>query len=214
VGDIKTAVSYLGLEMVKMLALSVEMRGSHGATPICPGFSLDAIQDHGLLSARIARRLLGDKIKAQDAFAAAILQDTGLLVLMGRLPDVFRQIVTETQKSGRSIHDVESEILGVTHAEIGAYLLGIWGLPYSIVEAVAHHHTPQRAASSSWDVLGAVHVASHFAGELAFPRSEAHAGAGMVLDLEYLTKLGVVDNLPAWKAIARSEVEAAAAHRS
>jgi HD-like signal output (HDOD) protein/CheY-like chemotaxis protein len=214
VGDIKTAVSYLGLEMVKMLALSVEMRASHGQTPSCPGFNLDAIQEHGLLSARIARRLLGDKIKAQDAFAAAILQDTGLLVLMGRLPDVFRKIVSETQKSGRTIHEVESEILGVTHAEIGAYLLGIWGLPYSIVEAVAHHHTPQRAGSIGWDVLGAVHVASHFAGEMAFPRSEANVGAGMTLDTEYLTKLGVIDNLPAWKTLARNEVDAAANKRT
>jgi HD-like signal output (HDOD) protein/CheY-like chemotaxis protein len=209
VGDIKTAVSYLGLEMVKMLVLSVEMRSSHGQTPTFPGFSLDAIQEHGLLSARIARRLLGDKTKAQDAFAAAMLQDTGLLVLMGRLPDVFREIVVETQQSGRSIHEVESQILGVTHAEIGAYLLGIWGLPYSIVEAVAHHHTPQGAGQTGWDVLGAVHVASHLAGELAFPRSESHAGAGMILDIEYLAKLGVIDSLPGWREIAVSEVAAA-----
>ena len=214
VGDIKTAVSYLGLEMVKMLALSVEMRESHAKTPPCPGFSLDAIQEHGMLSARIARQLLGDKVKAQDAFAAAILQDTGLLVLMGRLPDLFRKIVDEAHRSGRAIHEVETEMFGVTHAEIGAYLLGIWGLPYSIVEAVAHHHSPQRAASPGWDVLGAVHVASCFAGELAYARSEAHTGAGMTLDTEYLAKLGVTDNLPAWKAMAAKEIEGVAARRS
>jgi HD-like signal output (HDOD) protein/CheY-like chemotaxis protein len=206
VGDIKTAVSYLGLEMVKMLTLSIEMSQSHANTPPCPGFSLDAVQEHGMLSARIARRLLTDKVKAQDAFAAAILQDTGLLVLMGRLPEVFRKIVDEAHASGRSIHQVETEILGVTHAEIGAYLLGIWALPYSIVEAVAHHHTPQGAGSLGWDVVGAVHVASSLAAELAPCSPAGHTGPGITLDLDYLTKLGVADNLPAWKAIAANEV--------
>jgi HD-like signal output (HDOD) protein/CheY-like chemotaxis protein len=211
IGDIKTAVSYLGLEMVKMLALSVEMRGSPGPAS-CPGFSLDAIQEHGLLSARIARRLLTDKVKAQDAFSAAILQDAG--ILMARLPDVFRQIVATSKGTGRPLHEVEAEVLGVTHAEVGAYLLGIWGLPYSIVEAVAHHHTPTRAGLPTWDVLGAVHVASALAGEMAFPRSEAHVGAGMVLDNDYLATLGVLDNLPAWRTIARSELDAAATKRA
>jgi HD-like signal output (HDOD) protein/CheY-like chemotaxis protein len=214
IGDIKTAVSYLGLEMVKMLALSVEMRASHGQPAPCPGFSLDAIQEQCLLSARIARRLLSDKVKAQDAFSAAILQDAGMLVLMARLPDTFRQIVTTSRESGRPIHEVEAEVLGVTHAEVGAYLLGIWGLPYSIVEAVAHHHLPMRAGVPAWDVVGAVHVASCLAGELAFPRSDGHVGAGMVLDTNYLAQLGVLDNLPAWKTIASSEVDAAASKRA
>jgi HD-like signal output (HDOD) protein/CheY-like chemotaxis protein len=213
VGDIKTAVSYLGLEMVKMLALSIEMSQSHANTPPCPGFSLDAVQEHGMLSARIARRLLTDKVKAQDAFAAAILQDTGLLVLMGRLPEVFRKIVDETRASGRSIHQVETEFLGVTHAEIGAYLLGIWGLPYSIVEAVAHHHTPQGAGFVGWDVVGAVHVASSLAAELVPCNPAGHTGPGITLDLDYLRKLGVADDLPAWKAIAASEVAGNAPRR-
>jgi HD-like signal output (HDOD) protein/CheY-like chemotaxis protein len=204
VGDIKTAVAYLGLEMVKMLALSVEMRQAHTNSKPVPGFSLDTVQEHGMLSARIARRLLTDKVKAQDAFAAAMLQDTGLLVLMTRLPEKFQQIVDETRASGRSIHEVETEILGVTHAEIGAYLLGIWGLPYSIVEAVAHHHTPQRAGSTTWDVVGAVHVASAIVQEL-MPKTDAHTGPGMTLDSEYLVKMGVKENLAAWKEMARDE---------
>ncbi len=205
VGEIKTAVSYLGLEMVKMLALSVEMRQSHINAPTCPGFDLDAVQEHGMLSARIARRLLGDKIKAQDAFAASMLQDTGLLVLMTRLPDVFRKIVEQAHASGRSIAEVENDVLGVTHSEIGAYLLGIWGLPYSIVEAVAHHHTPARANSQGWDVLGAVHVASALAAEVSPSNPERHTGPGMTIDMEYLSALGVSESLPSWRALAAEE---------
>ena len=154
IADINAAVAYLGLEMVKVLALSVEMRQSQSKGPGVLGFNLDTVQAHGMMSARIARRILHDKVKAQDAFAAAILKDAGLLVLISRLPELFRQIVEESRASRRPLHEVEFERLGITHAEIGAYLLGIWGLPYPIVEAVAHYrnrHTVRaRRNGTSW----------------------------------------------------------------
>src|SRR5213082_1784367 len=56
------------------------------------------------------------------------------------------------------MHEAETQIFGVSHAEVGAYLLGIWGLPYPVIEAVAHHHAPQRVASSQFDVLAALAV--------------------------------------------------------
>ena len=206
VADIKTAVSYLGLEMVKSLALSVEMRQSQANVGPVPGYSLDVVQEHGLLSGRIARRLLGDdRMHAQDAFSAAMLQDAGAMVLMTRMPQVFKEIVVDAHATGRSLDAVELERLGVTHAEIGAYLLGIWGLPYGIVEAVAHHHHPARSGAKSLDVVGAVHVASALVQELEPSRRPNHVDSGVVLDEVYLAELGVTDRLPAWREIAKSE---------
>jgi HD-like signal output (HDOD) protein/CheY-like chemotaxis protein len=202
VGDIKTAVSYLGLEMVKTLALSEELRCQTNVKQIA-GLSIEAIQEHGLLSARIAKRLLTDKMKAQDAFAAAILQDTGLLVLMSRLPDKFREIVEAARATGRPLHELEAEILGVTHAEIGAYLLGIWGLPYSIVEAVAHHHHPMRSGATTWDVVSAVHTASALASELAPPGDRVDAG--VALDAGFVAAVGATSNIPIWRSMAKQE---------
>jgi HD-like signal output (HDOD) protein/CheY-like chemotaxis protein len=203
VTDITAAVAYLGLEMVKTLTLSVEMRQSQeikGQAEDVAGFSIDAIQEHGLMAARIARRLLPDKLLAQDAFAAALLKDAGLIVLISRLPEVFKQIIDEARASGRSILEVEQEILGITHQEIGAYLLGIWGLPYNIVEAVAHHHSPGRAASQTWDALGAAHVASAFVSERF--EGKAAPSIGTTIDLPYLDHMGVAKQLPGWRAMA------------
>jgi hypothetical protein len=56
------------------------------------------------------------------------------------------------------LHEAETQIFGVSHAEVGAYLLGIWGLPYPVIEAVAHHHAPQRVPPSHFDVLAALAV--------------------------------------------------------
>lgn len=54
------------------------------------------------------------------------------------------------------MHAAEIEVIGASHAEIGAYLLGIWGLPYPVVEAVAHHHQPGRIVQHEFDVLSAL----------------------------------------------------------
>lgn len=210
VGDIRTAVSYLGLEMVKMLALSVEMRESQGKLKPCPGFSLDAIQEHGLLAARLARRLLPDKLQAQDAFSAAMLEDVGILVLMSRMPDAFAQVVAEARESSRALHAVETERVGVAHAEIGAYLLGIWGLPYPIVEAVAHHHHPGGSGATTFDVVAAVHVAGALVEEVQPVDRGKHLGSGAYLDEAFLEQVGAAGQLPQWRALAQEEVAAAA----
>jgi hypothetical protein len=78
---------------------------------------------------------------------------------------------------------------GATHAEIGAYLLGLWGLPYSIVEAVALHHTPMTVTPAGYDLLGALAV-SH----ALLDSTGAHAliVSGTVdpgVDASYLTSL-------------------------
>ena len=54
-------------------------------------------------------------------------------------------------------------MFGVSHAEIGAYLLGLWGLPPAIVEAVAHHHHPERASDDQRPAAAALYLADYLA---------------------------------------------------
>jgi len=59
----------------------------------------------------------------------------------------------------RPIHSVERDLFQTTHAEVGAYLLGTWGLPFSSIETVAYHHQPDAVPGSSSRLLAAVHLA-------------------------------------------------------
>ena len=61
----------------------------------------------------------------------------------------------------------EKEIFGVNHASVGGYLLGLWGLPVSVVEAIALHHSPQRTTTPAFAALTAVHAANVFEHESA-----------------------------------------------
>ena len=78
---------------------------------------------------------------------------------------------------------------GPHYAEAGAYLLGLWGLPMPIVEAVAHHHRPARVRMSGFWVPGAVHVASALV-------------SGAPVDEDYLRAVCQIDNLPRWREMA------------
>jgi HD-like signal output (HDOD) protein/CheY-like chemotaxis protein len=213
VSDIRTAISYLGFETVKIVALSVEMRLPQASLAPCPGFDLRRTEEHSLLAARIGRRLVHDRVQAQDIFSATLLKDAGARVLMTRVPDLFRQIAEQARDSRRPIFSVELDVLGVSHAEIGAYLLAVWGLPYSIVEAIAHHHAPSGADCTGLDPVCGVHIATALAEEICPADGYKHVGSGIGLDLDLIDRLGLTDQLPGWRLVAQEEAKKSAGAR-
>ena len=137
----------------------------------------------------------------QDCFAAGLLHDIGRLVLASLCRDEYDETVRRTQLQGISLVASECQVFGATHAQVGAYLLGLWGLPDSIVEAVAWHHEPSQARPKSFCPLIAVHVAD-------VCERQIHAGSGRlsdrVIDVPLLTDLGLHDHLPAWEETCRT----------
>ena len=100
------------------------------------------------MTATVARRFLKDKDEGDAAFTAALLQNTGVVILATRRSEQLQQMVDEAIELRCPLVDVERRILGVTHAELGAFLLGLWGLPAPVVNAVLHHQSPSRSLES------------------------------------------------------------------
>ncbi len=138
--SIRDATSYLGIDMIKSLVLSVEVFSLFESdNPLA--VPVKALQQHALTVARLAVSVFPGHSMAGDVFAAGILHDIGLLAMAVARPEMLQAILERSP----SVHDTfvaECELMLPSHAKIGAYMLGIWGLPYSIVEAVADHHTP------------------------------------------------------------------------
>lgn len=200
--DVGQAVALLGVDVVRNLTLSAEVFRTFEQTEARDW--VNALQDHALLVAAVARRIAADfkGLDADEVQMAALLHDVGKLILAQAMPRKLFGILEQAEASRRPMHAVELEVLGITHAELGAYLLGIWGLPYSIVEAVAHHHEPGRAGASAFDGVGVVHVANVLA-------REAASGARSAPDLVYLDGTGMTDRLEAWRAFAHEQASAA-----
>ena len=156
--SIQQAVTYLGMELLKGLALTSHVFARMKGVSV-PGFSLDQLQRSSLQTARLAKRLVSNPALADEAFAIGMVHDIGKLVLALGMPDQYRGVVRASGEYGRPFHKVEQALLGVTHAEVGAYLLGVWGLPFTMVEAVAFHHTPGLVTAGERDVLTAIHAA-------------------------------------------------------
>lgn len=95
---------------------------------------------HALLTANLCAALARKDEWRSQAFITGILHDIGSLVLLSRMPEVARELAAESRAKECSVESLEMRRFGVTHAEIGGYLLGLWGLPADICSAVSQHH--------------------------------------------------------------------------
>ncbi|HET7504049.1 MAG TPA: HDOD domain-containing protein [Kofleriaceae bacterium] len=154
--SIVEAVACIGIEMVGGLALASHALGASGDR-LPPEFSLAELQHHSLMVARTARELAG-AAAASDAFIAGLVHDIGEIIIATALPDAHAAITTEQRGSGDTRCAVEHRLLGTSHAELGAYLLGLWGLPLTIIDAVAHHHDEVVAPTPVAAALHAAHL--------------------------------------------------------
>ena len=163
VADPGQAVTLLGLDTVKGLALSLQIFEGFDRRKL-PGFPIDELWEHSMTVAasarKIARRESGDEKVSDDAFLAGLLHDVGKLALAENLPMRYARVLTLCEKKGTPHWQGESEVFGATHAEVGAYLLALWGLPDPIVEAVAYHHCPDECPNKAFSPLSAVHAAN------------------------------------------------------
>jgi len=123
------------------LGLAACAGGSPHPAPVSPSGSLEV--------ARLAASFFDDPAAKEEAFLASLLHDIGKLVLATRLPAKLREAHRLSIAEKIAPHEAESRVLGVTHAEIGGYLLALWGMPYPVVEAVAFHHRPSAVSGSA-----------------------------------------------------------------
>ena len=161
--SIDQAVNYLGFTAVRNLVMSAEVFTSWSEPPVRPVLDLEQLQVHAHAVATVAHAFTARTPLADDALLSALLHDIGYLVLMQECPRELEQAIAIAAADRIPLYEAESRVIGATHADIGAYLLGLWGLPCSIVEAVAHHHTPQRVAQTGFDVLAVLAVAGALA---------------------------------------------------
>jgi len=197
---VEDAAKYLGFNTIRQIALAAEvfLHDTHGESPI----PIEELQTHGMLVGQLASMFFDNNDQKETAFVVGLLHDIGKLVLVTELPHHVESVLKEMKSRRCAMHTAEAALKGVCHAEIGAYLLGLWGLPYPIIEAVANHHNPSRVESKEFCLLSALHVADALIQEeapQAFCRSNGNCGR---LDLDYIQALGLMDKLEGWRASA------------
>jgi HD-like signal output (HDOD) protein len=159
ISRIDHAVSYLGLIAIRNLVLSVEVFSCWRTDTNLPDFAPERLQARAQRVAAAAWALTHGTPIADDALLAGLLHKIGYWVLLQECPKEVARAVEIARTRSIPLPVAERELIGASHAEVGAYLLGLWGLPHSVVEAVAFQHAPAQLAHSQFDVLTALVLA-------------------------------------------------------
>ena len=187
------AAAYLGADVLKTLILSTNVFSQFENTRV-GGFSAEALWQHSLRTASAAKIIAklehANHSTIDEAFVAGMLHDTGKLILAANFPEQYEKALEFIDPTAPNIAEAEQEMLGCSHAEIGGYLLGLWGLPVPVVEAITLHHSPTLTTTETFSALTATHVANALVHD--------PDGAGGV-DAVYLSSLGLNKRLPAWR---------------
>lgn len=192
VEDPVRAVNLLGLDTVRALVLVVGVFEQAKVPPL-EGVSVDSIYAHSLAvgssAKRIAKSIGLDQRQVDESFIAGLMHDIGQLVCLIHIRTEFQNSL-QLMQQGALLHAAEKQTMGVNHADIGAHLLSLWGLPTAVVEAVAFHHDPSASAVAEFGALTAVHLANALQHDIAIPGTLER-----YLDAGYANKLGVLGRL-------------------
>jgi putative nucleotidyltransferase with HDIG domain len=207
IGNPKRAVMLLGLETIKSLVLSVKIFSEFSQKKYS-WFNIDAIFKHSISVSSYAKAIVKYEKMDQDlinySLMAGLLHDLGKLILATNFKDTYQQVLTESRNSDHKLWELEQETFGTSHAEIGAYLMGLWNLENPIIEAIAFHHCPAKSASNQMGLLTVVHVANALDHEEDFPENQE---SDLPYDDEYIDQLGGTDRIAEWRQVCTEYAE-------
>lgn len=190
------ATSLLGFDVIKGLVLSTDLFRQLQVKD-SPYFSstrfMSRCQKSSTLSKKIMIDLEGSKEDCDTASVAGMLNELGRLVLISNFHDSYSAVIKISNEKSIALQQVEKEMIGVTHADIGAYLLGLWGLEKGIIEAIAYHHTPSLSVGRTPNVVTAVSAANAIIDE--------KSGNDPKQILEYLQECSIADSYEKWQSL-------------
>lgn len=153
IGSVHQAIVYLGLNAVKNLALSFSLIGGFGSKRKS-AFDYVQFSKDSLIGA-VAAKSLTENINrrhGENAFFLGLLQNIGVLIMVESMPDEYEKVIGEADSSGRPLHEIEQDLLGINHMEVGEFVTGSWGLPATFKVPIGSHHFPERIVSSIDDM--------------------------------------------------------------
>jgi HD-like signal output (HDOD) protein len=195
------AASLLGLDTIKALALSVQIFTQFDQKKL-PRFSLDELQNHSMATGALTRAMAKaegqDQATVNDVFMAGLLHDLGKLVLAVNFSEKYNQTLLTVQRENKPLWEAERTTFGTSHAEVGAYLIGLWGLHDTIVEALAFHHCPAKVPGKGFHLSPIVYVADALVHEHAAGNQYEFSSR---ISMDYLKDIGMTSKLPVWRRI-------------
>lgn len=201
------AVNLLGLDVIVGLVVTTQLFSCFDASSF-PEYNIDGLWQHSLNTGLVCKRIAaieGLDIGGQDdLYVGGILHDIGKLVLLSSARELYTSMLTLCRRNNSAIWLAEKQSMGCTHAEIGAYLLSLWGFPETIIPSIAHHHALAKHTGENPLFAAIVHAGNALDHELNVVHPEYDRAR---LDMDALERLGFASRLPAWREAAAAALE-------
>ena len=194
------AVQMLGLDTLRSLVLTTHVFDKFHTRTLGDA-EISYLWKHSLAVANFAKHIAtsenADRQLVDDCFIAGLLHDAGKLILASAMEKEYQRVLDATRRNGQKLVAAETEILGCSHAEIAAFLFGLWGLPEAVIDGVAWHHAPSGSIQTGFSTVLATHVGTVFHEQ----QCPFWTQDDITLDLEYLNKNGLAGREQIWRKL-------------
>lgn len=195
IDSVEQAVTMLGIDVIESLTLSSS--AFQAFAPRSKRFSEDTLWRRSQEVARMATLIadlegLGKTVRAK-VIQSAMLHDIGQLILATLLAEQYDTVLERAEDDPNELCAYEEACLGCNHGQIGAYLLGLWGLPDDIVKAAAYHHGPHLSKAQGLSPLALIYVAN------SILQAANRSTAELDISMEYLDSIGCSSKLESWR---------------
>lgn len=161
IGSIERAIVLLGLNAIKNIAVAASLGQLFRGAKLCDGFVAKDLWTH-CVAVGVTARDLAKQMKvpvADEAFLAGMIHDLGVLVSLQIHPEQLRTVCERVKQSGENFCDVEREVIGMDHQQLGAALADQWKFPRSCQLVAGHHHRPAALADQNRLLVTLVYAA-------------------------------------------------------
>jgi putative nucleotidyltransferase with HDIG domain len=170
IAKLTDAIVMLGFNTIRSIAVTSATRNLYLKKGKVLGLKDKLLWEHSVASG-IAGRIVASKVNpvfAEEAFLWGLLHDIGKLVILQQLPDEFDKIVESVYNEGKEFVDTEKEILGFSHAEVGALIIRKWNLSERFENAVFNHHSFVEADESPDPMILYIDISNKICKKLGF----------------------------------------------
>ncbi|MGD9948099.1 MAG: HDOD domain-containing protein [Desulfobulbus sp.] len=206
IDSVARAVNLLGLDTVKALVLSVGVFTELQPTAESKSFSLKTLWNHSMGVAAYAKIITqvetDSKEMIDEVFIAGFMHDIGKLLLFSNSQERYIETIGLARKEKWTADQAERVVLHATHGDVGGYLLGLWGLPSSVVETAAFHHRLGHYPAPFFCPAIAVHAADVIYHQF---NPDEHISIPE-LNMPYLEQIGLSNRFDHWQELCR-EIE-------
>lgn len=187
VSTIEFAIVILGFDHIKNIVIALSMMEAFKSKED-KNWNRRSYWLHSLITASAAKRIADDLgyRKSGEAFTCGLLHDLGISVIQRYFYEGFKEIINLVNEQQVRYINAEQKILGITHQEIGYFLIEKWNLPISLGDAILFHHNPSEAENER-EMAAIIHLADYM--------SYRFSVGDLKWDENYELDLGIIDIL-------------------